>query len=139
MGTKGRMAAPGEAAGDSGDDMEEKDFFCDIWALWHKQRPEHSVVIDQFDWRLIKHTIEVCCRAARGARGAAHGTIFEETASRRTPCPDAARATRGCAGARLLGGRKLPLGPGEAAGARGHRTRSLGDERRSRRRVSRPS
>ena len=76
MDTKGRMAAPGGAAGDSGDDMEEKDFYCDIWALWHKQRPEHSVVIDQFDWRLIKHTIEVCCpRGARGARGGARNDL----------------------------------------------------------------
>ena len=64
----------GDSGDDSGDDSgEERDFYCDIWALWHKQRPEHSAVIDKFDWRLIKDTVEVCCRAlaARAAAGGA--------------------------------------------------------------------
>ena len=61
VGCRRMSAPPGEAAVDSGVEREEddKEFYCDIWAAWRRERPEHSAVIDKFNWRLVKRTVEV--------------------------------------------------------------------------------
>ena len=57
------METTGDDRMDDVDDDSVVELIFHIKAEWMQQRPELCDVIEKFDWRAMKQTMEVCCPA----------------------------------------------------------------------------